>query len=101
MPLSALRRFPFFRLLLAACFGWLWYRSHSRTDVLTLFFHQGSAQMIASDRGRIVLLLTNLRFGSARAYTYDYLAAPNDEFDGVRQSLYETTPVPTHLAGVW
>src|SRR4051812_13013175 len=99
--MPAIRRFPFFRLLFAACIGWLWYRSHARTDVVTLFLHRGSAQVIASDRGRVVLLLTDLHFGAARAYTYDYLGAPNDEFEEVRQALYQGTPAPTHLAGVW
>jgi hypothetical protein len=101
MPLRALRRFPFFRLLLAAFIGWMWSRSHTHTDVLALFLHDGKAQLLAADRGRAILLTTNISFGSSRSYTYDYLTGPNADFDEQRQTLYEKPPVPEHIAGVW
>jgi hypothetical protein len=101
MPLRALRRFPFFRLLLAGFIGWMWWRSHAHTDVLALFLHDGKAQLFASDRGRAVVLMTNISFGSSRSYTYDYLTGSNADFDEQRQALYEKPPVPEHIAGLW
>jgi hypothetical protein len=101
MSLTSLRRFPFFRLLLAGAIALLWSRSHHATDVLTLFLHRGAAQVFASDRGRAVVLFSNLSLGCERAYTYDYLAAPNAEFDEVRDSLYAGAPAPERLLGVW
>ena len=101
MSFTSLRRFPFLRLLLAGAVALLWYRSHHATDVLTLFLHRGTAQVFASDRGRAVLLFSNLSLGSERAYTYDYLTAPNAEFDEVRENLYGSIPAPERLAGVW
>lgn len=69
--------------------------------MLGLFLHDGTAQVVACDRGRAVLLATNVSFGSARSYTYDFLSGANVDFDEARQALYETPPVPEHLAGVW
>jgi hypothetical protein len=100
MTFYSLRRFPFLRLALAIFVGWLWYRSHRHTDVLALFLHDGKAQVLVCDRGRAVLLATNISFGSARAYTYDFTTGSNDDFADVRQALYETPPVPEYLAGV-
>jgi hypothetical protein len=101
MTLSSLRRFPFFRLLLAGAVGFFWFRSHSRSDLACIFLHKGQLQVIVSDRGRVILATTNIEFGAARAYTWDGLSVSNAEFDKVRELLYETTPTPEHRVGMY
>ena len=94
------RRFPFFRFALAILVASLWVRSHYRSDVLGIFLHRGIAQGLMSDRGRAVLFFTNISLGDARAYTYDHLAMPNEEFTDLRVRLYETPPLPVKVSGV-
>ena len=101
MRLSSLVRVPILRLLIAALVGYLWWRSHTRTDVLAIFINDGKAQLLACDRGRAAYLWTNVSLGPRRAYTYDALHGSNSEFDAVRQTLYETNPTPEKVAGVW
>src|SRR5260221_3039629 len=101
MPLTALKRFPLFRLLLAAAVGYAWWRSHSKTDVLALFLLDGKANLLASDRGRAVYIWTNISLGPRRAFTYDALHGSNEKFSDQRQTFYETPPVPERVAAVW
>jgi hypothetical protein len=101
MPLTALKRFPLFRLLLAAAVGYAWWRSHSKTDVLALFFQDGKANLFASDRGRAVYIWTNISLGPRRPFTYDALHGTNEKFSNQRETFYETPPVPERVAGVW
>src|SRR5947209_5618135 len=100
-PWRRIRRFPYTRLLVAIAIGWLWWRSRAHTDVLAVFLHRGAAQVVASDRGRVLLVVTNVKCGSAAAYTYDSVSGETAEFDEVRVSLYEAPPQPERLAGVW
>ena len=100
MTFSSLRRFPFLRLLFAGLVAFLWIRSHRRSDILGLFLHRGYANGLISDRGKAVAFHTNISFGGPRAYTYDFLTMPNDEFIDVRAMLYQTAPLPTPVAGL-
>ena len=101
MHLTSLRRFPLFRFLFAALVGWMWVRSHSRSDILGIFLHKGYASGLISDRGKAVVFHTNITFGDRRAYTYDRLTMPNEEFTDLRARLYDTAPLPTKVAGVF
>jgi hypothetical protein len=100
MHFIRVRRFPFFRLLIAIAVGWVWVRSHYHSDVLGIFLHRGTAQGLMSDRGRAVMFFTNISLGDARAYTYDHLAMPNEEFTDLRALLYETPPLPVKVSGI-
>ena len=99
MTLTSLRRFPLLRILLAALIGWLWVRSHYKSDVLAIFLRQGYASGLVSDRGKAVVFHTNISFGDRRAFTYDRLTMPNEEFDDLRTMLYHTPPLPTPVVG--
>ena len=101
MFLQPLRRFPFFRLLLALAIAGLWVRSHTKSDIFCLFVNRGQAELLASDRGRVILCLTNIPFGPQRTFTYDFKATTNEEFDPIRTILYTTIPLPEKTAGMW
>lgn len=101
MTVSALRRFPFVRLGLVALAAWMWVRSYRHADLAGLFLHNGAVQVVGSDRGRVILAASNIEFGAERAYTWDRVTVNSDEFDAVREKLYETPPLPERRAFVY
>ena len=99
MSFIRFRRFPFLRLLLATLLAALWFRSHSHSDIFTLFLHRGTTHGFVSDRGRLTFFFTNISLGPRRAYTYDLWRMTNDEFADARTLIFETRPFPAKLVG--
>ena len=96
-------------LVLAVGVCALWVRSRGKLDVLALFVSgEGRAQVLASSGGRVVITLTNLRFGRDAAWTarchsgeeYDQSAAAaivDNDVDVTRLQIYPP-PDPAKVA---
>ena len=97
----SLKRFPTVPLTLLLLVGWMWQRSHERSEVLGVFLNAGRTEAIASDRGRLILFISNIHLGNERAYTFHHLTMSNGEFERVRQLLYATNPLPVKQFWCW
>jgi hypothetical protein len=79
--------FPVVSFLLLAAVGVLWVRSDRQADLVAVFTRAGCIQGVASHRGGVLLLASDLRFSDARRLTADYDHTPAAVFDEVRGLL--------------
>src|SRR4051794_27748412 len=80
-------RLPVGAVLLLLAVGAVWLRSTREADMLVFFTRSGALQGVASQRGGVVLFISELRFSDNRRLTFAYDHTSADVFDEILATL--------------
>lgn len=86
-------------LLLATGVATLWARSRTQADVAVVYTPAGNVQGVASDGGRVYLVLTDVSFGRERGLTADAASVARDEFGPLRALIFDDVPAKSERLG--
>src|SRR4051794_39301817 len=80
-------RLPVGAFLVLLAFGAIWLRSTREADMLAFFTRSGALQGVASDRGGLIIFISELKFSDDRRLTFAYDHTSADVFEDIKTAL--------------